>query len=276
MKPTVLDGGYQIILADWSSYRKIMCSHNNIIPINIPSHLYVLLKRSILCNCDVEADSNFLLESLAVGDNLETKTDLETYFTVNLAFVKYFDKVIEDLGVPIIRNWTTQEQGLPFSVESFEINTSLLNAPKTLKEIVHQYKNIKKILEMQGQTCEEGTKKKSKSGSFLNNFLVDILLFSAALVTMIITLVVIYMVCRQSKLKALVANLALQHAKGIEAADVKNMYCTCKTQWYVIGMLLIIMIGMIYLVTNKIIKSSLFKGHLFSNVTKVMLFISNT
>ena len=93
---------------------------------------------------------------------------------------------------------------------------------------------------------------------------------------MIITLVVIYMVCGQSKLKTLITNIVLQHAKGKEAADMKEVYCTCKTNWYIIGMLIIIMLGMLYLVTNKIKKSSLFKGCLFSNVTKVMLFISNT
>ena len=110
-------------------------------------------------------------------------------------------------------------------------------------------------------------------------FLADVLLFSAALVTIIITLVVIYMVCGQSKLKTLVANIALQCIKRIEAADPsvpRHTYCACKMQWYIIGMLLIILLGMIYLVTNKIKKSSLFGGHLFSNVTKVMLFISNT
>ena len=62
IKPTILDGGHQIILANWSSYKKIMCSYHNNIPINIPSHPYVLLNRSILCNWDVEAESNFLLE----------------------------------------------------------------------------------------------------------------------------------------------------------------------------------------------------------------------
>ena len=90
---------------------------------------------------------------------------------------------------------------------------------------------------------------------------------------MIITLVVIYMMCGQPKLKVLVANIALQCAKGVEA-DVNDMFCMCKAQWYIIGMLLIIMLGMLYLVANKIKKSSLFKGCLFSNVTKVMLFIS--
>ena len=34
IKPTVLDGGFQIILANWPAYRKIMCSHNNNIPVN--------------------------------------------------------------------------------------------------------------------------------------------------------------------------------------------------------------------------------------------------
>ena len=29
IKPTVLDGGFQIILANWPNYRKLMCSHNN-------------------------------------------------------------------------------------------------------------------------------------------------------------------------------------------------------------------------------------------------------
>ena len=43
IKPAVLDGGFQIILANWPYYRKIMCSHNNNIPINIPGHPYVLM-----------------------------------------------------------------------------------------------------------------------------------------------------------------------------------------------------------------------------------------
>ena len=130
IKPTVLDGGFQIILANWSSYRKIMCSHNNNIPINIPGHPYILMNRSILCNCDVKAESNFLLESLAACEDSETKTDLKMHFTTNLAFMNYFDDIIEELGIPVSRNWTTHEQILPLSLETFEISPNLLNAPK--------------------------------------------------------------------------------------------------------------------------------------------------
>ena len=53
------------------------------------------------------------------------------------------------------------------------------------------------------------------------------------------------------------------------------MLCTCKTQWYIMGMLIIITLGMLYLVTNKMRKSSFFKGCLFSNNTKILFFVSN-
>ena len=43
INPTILDGGFQIILKNWPNYRKIMCLHNNNIPINIPSHPYILM-----------------------------------------------------------------------------------------------------------------------------------------------------------------------------------------------------------------------------------------
>ena len=57
---------------------------------------------------------------------------------------------------------------------------------------------------------------------------------------------------------------------------MSDMLCTCKTQWYIMGMLIIITLGMLYLVTNKIRKSSFLKGCLFSNDTKILLFVSNT
>ena len=80
----------------------------------------------------------------------------------------------------------------------------------------------------------------------------------------------------QSKLKVLVTNIAIQWIKTVESTDVSDMLWMCKTQWYIMGMLIIITLGMLYLVTNKIRKSSFFKGCLFSNNTKILLFVSNT
>ena len=139
IKPTILDGGFQIILTNWPNYRKIMCSHNNNILINIPGHPYILMNRSILCNCNIKVESNFLLESLIACEGSETKTDLEMHFTINLAFVNYFDDMIEEEGIPVPQNWTSQEQNLPLSLENFEISSNLLNAAKTLQDLAVQY-----------------------------------------------------------------------------------------------------------------------------------------
>ena len=44
----------------------------------------------------------------------------------------------------------------------------------------------------------------------------------------------------------------MQRIKAVEAADMSDMLCTCKTQWYIMGMFIIITLGMLYLVTNKL------------------------
>ena len=64
-------------------------------------------------------------------------------------------------------------------------------------------------------------------------------------------LIIIYVLYRQFKLKALVMNIAMQKIKAVKAADMSGMLCTCKTQWYIMGMLIIITLGMLYLVTKK-------------------------
>ena len=81
------------------------------------------------------------------------------------------------------------------------------------------------------------------------------LIFTAALITLIIVIIIIYVLYGQSKLKALVMNIAMQRIKVVEAEDMSDMLCTCKTQWYIMGMLIIITLGMLYLVTNKIRKN---------------------
>ena len=61
----LLDGGNEIILANWPNNKHIECNVNNDIPVKIHSFPYVLFNRGLLCNCEIEAENHFLLESLA-------------------------------------------------------------------------------------------------------------------------------------------------------------------------------------------------------------------
>ena len=197
------------------------------------------------------------------------------YFTVNLAFVNYIEGAAESLCSEVSMNWTTQEQVLPVSIANFDFDPKLLSVAQTMKDFLTQYKYRKEITDKQNQKEIVEAQVGSKLGSFLDSFMVDVLLFIATLITIVVTFVMMYMVCGQSKLKALVANIALQCTKAVEAANSPTRYCICEPNWYIIGLLLIMLLGITYLVMCKVRRSCLFKGCLFSNITKILLFISN-
>ena len=88
--PNVSDGGNEIILANWPNNKHIICNINNDIPIKIPNHPYILVNRSVLCNCGIEAENHIFLESLAACQGINSK--LIMYFTVNTAFINYVDQ----------------------------------------------------------------------------------------------------------------------------------------------------------------------------------------
>ena len=124
--PAVLDGSNEIILANWPVDKHIICSINNNIPIEIPSHPYVLVNRSILCNCGIEAENNYLLESLAACHDSRTK--LAMYFTVNLAFTNYINdfNLTEEINILTFTNKSTLEITLPVFLSKSKFVTNLL------------------------------------------------------------------------------------------------------------------------------------------------------
>ena len=106
--PVVLDRGNEIILVNWPDDKHIIYNVNNDIPVKIPSHPYVLVNRSVLCNCRIEVKNNFLLESLAACHDAESK--LVMCFSVHTAFVNYLgslDTLTDSLKFPILLNRMT-------------------------------------------------------------------------------------------------------------------------------------------------------------------------
>ena len=87
---TVIDGGNEIILANWPNDKHIICNINNDISVKIASYPYVLVNRSVLCDCDIEAEDHFLLKSLAACQ--DTNSKLSMSLSVNTSFINYLDK----------------------------------------------------------------------------------------------------------------------------------------------------------------------------------------
>ena len=67
--------------------------------------------------------------------------------------------------------------------------------------------------------------------TFFDNYVMHIFLFIAAIISIIVTLVIVHVVCKHVKLKVLVTGIAFQPLKGTDAlinGINDNEDCTCK------------------------------------------------
>ena len=150
--PTALDGRNETILANWPNDKHIICTTNNDIPVKIRCHPYVLVNRSVLCNCGIETDNRYFLESLAACDN--KISELTMYFNINTAFANYLDmfpNLTELLPFLLIKNRTIYKQILPTIQNLCSFDKTLLHASTNLKDFINSYTMKKEIL-----ICKKG------------------------------------------------------------------------------------------------------------------------
>ena len=87
--PSVLDGGSHILLANMLSPKRLVCSNNFHMAHPVPSYPYVLVNRSLLCNCHLESCLTYVLKSLGSCSNKDRFT---MYISINSAFNHYMSK----------------------------------------------------------------------------------------------------------------------------------------------------------------------------------------
>ena len=219
--PTVLDGGDEIVLANWPNDKHIICTINNDIPIEIPSHPYVLVNRSILCNCRIEVDNHHLLESITAYDYKITK--LVMYFTINLAFTNYLDMLPSLTGsLPIINDRMRYEQPLPLNLSISHFDNSLRHRLTKLKDFINNYiSNDKDIFDLQQRHAIE-SHTFSSNKNFFSSHIVNIFIFTSSIISIITITLVIYLFCKHKHIRAIVASLILHKIKEVEANSNPN------------------------------------------------------
>ena len=219
--PTVLDGGGKIVLANWPNDKHIICNINNDIPVKIPSHPYVLVNRSILCNCGIETDNHHLLESIASCD--KKTTQLIMYFTINLGFTNYLDMLpnVTD-SLPLIKDRTWHEQPLPIHLNIPHYDNSLYYRPMRLREFMTNYfNNNEEIFDLQQRHAMESLTFSSSKNFFFNQ-IVNIFMFTSTIISVITITLVIYLFCKHKCVRTIIASLILNKTKEVEANSSSN------------------------------------------------------
>ena len=228
-----MDGGDEIVLANWPNDKHVICNMNNDIPVKIPSHPNVLFNRNVLCNCGIEADIHYLLESLAACNN--KAHDLVMYFTINMAFTNYLNMLPNPTIPLLIRDRTSYEQPLPINLTFPAFNTSLTAAPTKLKNFMHNYAKCKEIFDFkQRHVSTLESLNNSNKNFFSNNYIVDIFMFIFLIISLISTTLVIYLFCKHKHIITLVASLILHKIKEIETnSNPEEINSRCRTLTHV-------------------------------------------
>ena len=173
----------------------------------------------ILCNCIIEAENNFLLESIAVCDPDSVGADLKMYFVANMAFLNYFEVLIDTLEVPFLHNVTMQEHILPISLESDDFDKELLAAPDTLREIVENYKRKKLNFDKQHETLESEDHLVIEISIF-NHLASKIFIFIMAVISLIVALIIIMLLFKGEKVVSVGDKFG--NAKRCEGTDRRD------------------------------------------------------
>ena len=265
-RQTMLDGGDEIVLANWPNNKHIICNVNYDIPVKIPSHPYVLVNRSVLCNCSIEAGNHYLLEFIAAYDNRDSK--LVMYLTINMAFANYLDMFpnLTD-SFPLIKKRTTYEEPLPINLSIPDFDRSLLHVPTNLKNSVQDYVKNKEIFDLEERHISRTLNYSSKN-FFSNNCIVNIFMFASSVISLISTTLIVYLFCKHKQIRTLITSLISHKIKDVEASSNETNF-ECKTLAY-IGIILTVL-SLIIVTFLHYRKSRFCKGQKFSNVVKIML-----
>ena len=210
--PTVLDGGDEMILANWPNDKHIICNINNDLQVKIPRHHYFWVNRSVLCNCNIEGDNHHLLESIAACNKKITK--LTMYFTNNLTFTNYLD-MVPNLTEPstLIRDRMHYEQPLPMHLNIPHYDNSLTNRPSKLKEFLQNYIQNAHDKEMFDLQKRHTTYTFLPYKNFFLNQIVNIFTFTSSIISIVTIKLVIYLFSKHKHIRTIVANLILYKPK---------------------------------------------------------------
>ena len=184
---------------------------------------------------------------------------------------------METLLFPILTNKTTSEHTLPIFLNDKRVNGNLLSAPQTLKDYISHYKQQKEIFDLKERHDTINTESPNKN-VFTNNVIVDILVFTTAIILAIATIIILYLLCKCNKLRTLVASLALQQVKEVGTSAMKhdtNRACNSTPQFYIILTLIDSIFRLVLFTILQVRRIKLCRGQLFSNAVKIMLFISD-
>ena len=178
--------------------------------------------------------------------------------------------------LPIIQDRTRYEQPLPLNLCIPCFDLPLRHRLTKLNDFLIGYiNNDKEIFDLQQKHAIESLTFTSNK-NFFSSYIVNIFMFTSSIISIITIMLVVYLFCKHKHIRTIVASLILHKIKEVEANSNHNPETDnydCATLAYV-GIILTVL-SMIIVIFLHYRKSRLCRGYRFSNVMKIMLFVSD-
>ena len=230
--PSVLDGGPFILLANMLAPKRLICAYASDMARPVPSHDYVLVNRSMLCNCHMESGLTYLLKSIAFCE--DASTEYTMHFALNLAFLHMIQELWPGNFSHLTPNLTQEELAFPLSLSTnadFRKQNPNTSYPLTLLQEPTSLTALCSSLKARSQAPfhrnspfpfsprQEYPVGNHRKGSFLFHLALHIFYFSTGVIVFLSIGPQIYGWIKQGKLKALVATMTMYELPTTEAVN---------------------------------------------------------
>ena len=200
--PVILDGGKDILLANFQGPRSLKCtSINGGLAKPAPEHTYAVVDREFLCDCQLDLEHASVLRQLS-SCGKERNSKLIMQFHINIAFWELLRKRSPKTAQLVQPEYTDHRQ--IFDVRLFEGKQRRLDQPTDLEVFMEKIdKNGKRI------TAKNDNDKATPLKTILPRWVNNLLVIIGTIISTILFLLVLIILAKQFKYKSLLTSVMM-------------------------------------------------------------------
>ena len=201
--PVILDGGRDVLLANFHGPRSLKCSSvNGGLAKPAPENTYAVVNREFLCDCQLDMEHASVLRQLS-SCSKSSSSKMHMKFTINLAFWEMFKKRSPNSASNIQPQYAEEAQ--TFSVELYDLQIEKLDQPMDLERFMETMDtNGQKISTVEERETEQPMQK------LMPRWLNNVLVMTCTVMTTVLMIIILVLLAKHFKMKALVSMLAIQ------------------------------------------------------------------
>ena len=201
--PVILDGGRDVLLANFHGPRSLKCSSvNGGLAKPAPENTYAVVNREFLYDCQLHLEHASVLRQLS-SCSKSSSSKMHMKFTINLAFWEMFKKRSPNSASNTQPQYAEEVQ--TFSVDLYDLQIGKLDQPVDLEKLMETMDtNGKKISTVEEREAEQPMQK------IMPRWLNNVLVMTCTAMTTVLMIIILVLLAKHFKMKAFVSMLAIQ------------------------------------------------------------------